>query len=126
MKNRKIIKFAKTLFKQSFRDGLVDPQKVQQILKETVVQKPISLLPTLKLYKKLIEKALQKETISIETASQIKEKSELEKVLLIKTHAKKVSFKTNPKIVLGAKITHGDWIWDATLDAKLKQLMANN
>ena len=122
MKSKKLLKIAKGMFKQSLSQELVNTQKVRGILGEITRQKPAHLASILKIYKKLIRQALAREEIIIESASQLTNQSELEKQFLAKTGARKVLFKTNPKIVTGAKITHGDWIWDATLDAKLKQL----
>ena len=46
----------------------------------------------------------------------------MEKELLSKTKAKRIKYKINPKLIFGLRITHGDFVYDATLDSKLKQL----
>jgi len=116
---------AKNMFKESLSAGSVDPDKVRQILKKIISQKPTHLANILKVYKRLIESKLAQEQIIIETATEFPNQSELERKLIKKTGAKRVFARTNPKIVFGARIIHGDWIWDATLDAKLKQLTIN-
>ena len=77
----------------------------------------------LKIYKKLIENTLLKEQVVVETALRLTNQKKIEKEILNRTGAKRIIYKTNPKIVLGAKITHGDWVWDETLSAKLAQLL---
>ena len=122
MTTKKQLKIAKTMLKRSLNpDGSVANQKVRQVLQQNVKEKPIGFLRILKYYKKLIGQALSKEEIIIESATKITS-DKLEKELLFKTGARKVSKKINPNIVLGAKITNGDWVFDATLDAKLEQL----
>lgn len=123
MKKKNLQKIAKTLFKKSLTDGTVNVKKVQLVLKETVARKPPQLVSILKIYKKLIENTLLEEQVVVETALKLANQKKIEKEILNKTGAKKIIYKTNPKIVLGAKITHGDWVWDATLGAKLAQLL---
>jgi len=123
MKNRKkIIKIAKIMFKDSLSEDLVDTKLVSQTLKKIIFQKPPGLINILKIYKRLIETQLKKEEIILEAGSKIANQKKLEKELIKKTGAQRIRFKIDPVIVFGAKVTHGDWIYDATLDAKLKQL----
>ncbi len=123
MKNRKkIIKIAKIMFRDSLSEGLVDTKLVSQILKKIIVQKPPGLINILKIYKRLIETQLKKEEIILEAGSKIANQKKLEKELIKRTGAQRIKFKIDPGIVFGARVTHGDWIYDATLDAKLKQL----
>lgn len=127
MKGRKNqVKIAKILFKKSLTGNYVDTKKVQLVLKKIVAQKPVQLINILKIYKKIIENALGKEQIVIESAQKLKSSQKFEKEILSKTGAKRIIYKTDPNIILGSKITHGDWVWDETLSAKLKQLTINN
>ena len=123
MKSKNLPKTAKILFRKSLTDDTVDVKKVQFVLKETVAQKPPQLASILKIYKKLIENTLLKEQVVVETALRLTNQKKIEKEILNRTGAKRIIYKTNPKIVLGAKITHGDWVWDETLSAKLAQLL---
>ena len=126
MKNRKkIAKIAKLLFKKSVTGGTVDNKKVELILKN-LAKKPSDTLKILKIYKKLIETALSWQEVAIETANKSQLDKKLQSQVLSKTKAQKIKYKINPKIIIGAKITHGDWIYDATLDTKIQQLIINN
>ena len=127
MKSRKKIKIlVKSMFKNSLSNGQVDSKKVQDIIREIISKKPANPVKILKSYKRLLSSALTKEEIVVESAEKITGSGQFEEKLLKQTGAKQVSYKTNPKIIFGAKITHGDWIWDATLQAKLERLTINN
>ena len=114
------------MYKKSLTGGTVDAKKVSGILKVVLAQKPTHPVKILKTYKRLIENALNQETVVVESASKIPNQSKFEKQLRGKTAARRIIYKTNPSIVVGAKITHGDWIYDDTLDAKLQRLTMND
>ena len=122
MKGKKIKDLAKIMFKKSLKDGLINPASVSTVLKEIVSQKPPGLKNVLKLYKHLIESKIAREELIVETAQKTKEVEKMEKELLSKTKAKRIKYKINPKLIFGLRITHGDFVYDATLDSKLKQL----
>jgi len=110
------------MFKNSLTGGFVDESKVKTIIKVVTSSKAAQSARIFKIYKNLIGKALSWEEVIIETAAPFIQSDN--KALLSKTNAKRARYKINPKMVLGAKITHGDWIFDASLDAKLEQLTA--
>ena len=123
MKSKNLEKIAKSLFKKSLNnDGLVDTKKVQIILNTIVSQKPPQLIKILKKSKKLIEAALSREELVFETAQKLPNQKKFEQNLFAKTGANRINYKINPNIVLGARITHGDWVWDESLQAKLNNL----
>ena len=122
MRGKKIKNLAKIMFKKSLKDGLINPASVSTVLKEIVSQKPPGLKNVLKLYKHLIESKIAREELIVETAQKTKEVEKMEKELLSKTKAKRIKYKINPKLIFGLRITHGDFVYDATLDSKLKQL----
>lgn len=119
---KKQTKIAKELFKKSLdQKGFISQNRIHQILTATARIRPQGLADILKAYKRLVAAQLKKEEVEVETAQNFKS-TKLEKSILAKTGTKRVFFKTAPSLVLGAKITHGDWVWDASLDAKLGQL----
>ena len=124
MKAKNLKKIAKFLFKKSLNsDGLIDAKKVQIILRQIVSQKPPQLIKILKKYKKLIEAALSREELVVETAEKLSNQKKFEQNMFAKTGTNRISYKINPNIILGARITHGDWVWDESLQAKLAQLL---
>lgn len=119
---KKQLQIAKALLAVSLdKDGTVNSQKVHRVLAKIWREKPRGAIGILKAYRRLIQLKLKKEAVLVETAFAIKDKN-LKKAILQKTGAKRVIFRTNPDLTIGAKIAHGDWIWDVTLDAKLAQL----
>lgn len=121
---RKIKLIAKTIFKESLKNGQVDNIRVRTIVAKIIKLKPEGFLKILKGYKKLIGAQIAKEEISVESAIGLSKNQAKE--ILARTNAKKIHYKLNKDMVFGAKITHGDWIYDASLDAKLKQLTIND
>lgn len=122
-KNKKTLdKIAKALFKKSQTNGNIDDKKVKLILSELTKIKPSGLSSILKTYKRLVVEKLSFEEIILETNDKISVQKSLVDELKKKTGAIRVKNITNPNIVFGLKITHGDWIWDETLGSKLKQL----
>lgn len=109
------------LAKSLDKNGIVSSQKVHQILAAISKERPPGTAGILKAYRRLLQSRLKKEEVEVETAQVVKSKN-LQKVILRKTGAKRVIFRTNQNLTIGAKITHGDWVWDETLDAKLAQL----
>lgn len=118
---KKLIKKAKALFKASLKNNLIDEVKVRKILKLVASQKRAESLKVLKIYKRLIEQKEAQEKLIIETPTPMA-KTDFVRQLVAKTGAKRIIHKTNPKMIFGAKITSGDWIYDLTLDSQLKQI----
>jgi len=119
---KKQIQIAKVMLKNSLSGGLVNSKLVSFVLREVISQRPQGLTKILKVYRRLVENKLKKEEILIESAQKVANQKQLEQEFTKNTGVKRINFKINPKIVFGAKVTSGDWIYDATLDAKLNQL----
>ena len=121
MKNKKKIAIiAKYLFKNSFTGNFLDDAKIMQNIKILTSQKPHGLVNILRFYKRLLAQTLAAEVLQIETTEKLS--AVQEKELMAKTNARKIIYNLNPKMVFGAKIKHGDWIYDSSLQAKLSQI----
>lgn len=116
-------KIAKTMFAASLKNGLVDEAQGKQILSLVTRRKPQGLLKTLRLYKNLVDSAQNKEKVTIQSAAKL-DRQTLTRISA-KTHTRKIAVTVNPRLVFGTRITHGDWVWDNTLEGKLEQLTAN-
>jgi len=126
MKSSKEIKLrAKEMFKRSLKDGQIDPQKVKDVLKELSDQKEAKTTKILRIYKNLISQALSWQEVVVETALDTIGDDQ-KRSIIAKTEAQSVKIVKNPKIVAGAKIYHGDWVYDETLEGKLKLLTVNS
>lgn len=100
-------------------NGQVDSKLVRKVVGEVVSQKPYRLSHILKLFRRLVAQKLAWEEVVLETAALPSfNKSDF----LKKTNTKRIVVKINPQIVFGAKIIHGDWVWEETLHSKLEQI----
>lgn len=122
MVGKKELKIAKSLFRKSLTNGSVETVKVRTILNAIAKQKPAHMIGILRNYKRLIETSLSGEEVIVETPAKIFNISTFEREIKAKTRAKRIIYKVNPTIIVGAKITHGDWVFDSSLDSKLNQL----
>lgn len=116
---------AKSLYKKSLTGGNVDEKKVRAILKEISTQKISKITTVLKTYKRLLEEKISKEELIIETNDKITLPKKVEDELKKKTGVKRIINKTNKDIVFGTKITHGDWVFENTLESKLQNIIKN-
>ena len=123
MRKKKRQEIARSLFKKSLTKGSLDTKKVRKVITLLEKENPFNLKAILKTYRNLIVSALSYEEVVVETGMAPAGKKALEKKLLQKTGAKRVVFKENKNIIFGARIKHGDWVWDATLDSKLSQII---
>lgn len=117
---------AKNLYKKSLTQGTLDEKKIRDILKELSLQKPAGLSTILKVYKRLVTHKLHEEEVVIETNDKIHLQKSFTQHLKKGSGAQRIVNKTNPTIVFGAKIYYGDWVWDNTLEERLKQLTTNH
>lgn len=125
MKNKKKLKkIAKLCFRESLTNSFVDSQKVRKILKSLLSQKGSGLGTILRIYKRMLETKLAEEEVTVEASEKIANEKKFEAEILAKTGARKVIFRINPKITIGARVTHGNWIYDSTLSSKLGQIKA--
>lgn len=122
----KLLKIAKTMANASLSANMLDPEKVKKVTEAVISLNPANLTKILKIYKGLIEYKMKKEEVTIEIPQKNAISKQFEQDIKKTTGAKRVSYVINPKLIAGAKITHGDWVYDATLGAKLEQLTINN
>lgn len=118
----KLIKIAKTMANFSLTAGKLDADKVKNVTNATISLKPANLTKILKIYKGLIENIMKKETVTVEIPSKDIATKQFEQSIKKTTGATQVTYVINPRLIAGAKITHGDWVYDQTLDTKLNQL----
>ncbi len=120
--NKKIVQIAKIMFKNSMSNGYLDTNKAKKIIAEVSSLKPAGLAKILTAYKKYVQEQIAREEIIIESAVALPNKN-MEKELLSKTGAKRIKYQIESKMVTGAKIKHGDWLYDESLSGKLSNLM---
>ncbi|MEX2028455.1 MAG: F0F1 ATP synthase subunit delta [Candidatus Curtissbacteria bacterium] len=116
---KKYIRIAKKMLEASLKNGQVDSKLTHRVLSVVISQKPYRLSHILKLFRRLVAQKLAWEEIVMETATL---PSFNKSAFLKKTDAKRIVTKINPELIVGAKITHGDWVWEQTLNSKLEQI----
>ncbi len=119
----KLLKIAKTMANASLTANLVDANEVKKVTEAVISLNPANLTKILKIYKNLIENKMRKEEVTVEIPQKNAISKQFEQDIKKTTGAKRVSYVINPKLVAGAKITHGDWVYDQTLDTKLEQII---
>ncbi len=119
--NKKLIQIAKIMFKNSMSHGYLDNSRAKRVLAEVSSLKPTGLAKILTTYKKYVQQQIAREEIIIESAIAVPNKN-MEKELLSKTGAKRIKYQINSQMVTGAKIKHGDWLYDESLSGKLSNL----
>jgi len=124
MQKRQQIKIARALYKASLKNGQLDSTRSKKVLKQVVKLRPQGLIGILQNYQRLVAEALSWQNVTVESAS-VSGVRNLEKELLKKTGAQKVMFKHNTKFVFGARITHGDWIYEDSLASRLAEINRN-
>jgi len=93
---KKQILTAKQMFKKSLSEGKVDTGRVHIVLKKMLSQKPAGLLRILRIYKRLIETAITREQLILESAVETANKKLLETALF--SRAKNSKIFTHPHI----------------------------
>jgi F0F1-type ATP synthase delta subunit len=121
---KKITKIARIMYKNSFTGEYLDESKISQILDRLSKYKMQGFIKILKFYKRLVEIQIAREQVIIETPFKLDKRTE--DVIIAKTSAKKINYQINPNLVFGAKIKHGDWVYDNTLDSKLDLIVQDN
>ena len=116
---RKTAQIAKFMYKASLTDNHLDEPKILKILSQITKTKIQGLSKILKAYKYLVHLQSARERVVIESSTKLDPK--MEKIIISKTQARKLQYQLKAQTI-GAKIMHGDWEFDATLDAKLDQI----
>jgi len=105
-------------------DGSVDEAKIRDLVSTLVEHKPRNYLAILTYLTRLIELALEENTVRIETATPLADKgasvfAELERKY---GKASRTVYEENPKLLGGLKIRRGNNIWDGSLSGRLDRL----
>ena len=105
-------------------DGSVDETKIRDLVSTIVEYKPRGYLAILTYLTRLIELALEENTVRVESAAPLADKgasvfAELERRY---GRASRTVYEENPKLLGGLKIRRGNNIWDGSLSGRLDRL----
>ena len=114
----------KALLASRNSDGSVDEAKIRELVQLFVDQKPRNYIAILTYFTRLIELALEENTVRVESASPLADKgasvfAELERKY---GRAARTVYAENPKLLGGLKIRRGNNIWDGSLSGRLNRL----
>ncbi len=105
-------------------DGSVDETKIRDLVSALMKHKPRNYLAILTYLTRLIELALDENTVRVESATPLADKgasvfAELERRY---GRAARTVYEENPKLLGGLKIRRGNNIWDGSLSGRLDRL----
>jgi F-type H+-transporting ATPase subunit delta len=105
-------------------DGSVNEQNVREIVQLLAEQKPRNYIVVMTQLCRLLELAIEENSVRIESASPLADKgasvvSDLEKRY---GKASRTSYEENPALIGGLRIRRGNNIWDGSLSGRLNRL----
>jgi F-type H+-transporting ATPase subunit delta len=116
---------AKKYFRACRRpDGSIDDAAVREIVQLIVDNKPRNYLALLTQFSRLIQLALEENTVRIESATPLSDRgasviADLERRF---GPAARTSYEENPALLGGLRIRRGNNIWDGSLSGRLNRL----
>lgn len=117
-----IKKSAKKLFSLSFVNKTLNEQRVLEIVRSLISDQGTQTRAILGMYKNIVTQYIKSHTLVIEVPKGHTITSKEQKELQDISKTDYIEVVENDKIIVGARITHGDWVYDQTLDARLTQL----
>ncbi len=124
MKTKNTIKkLAKKLYTVSILNGEIDRNRVHAIVATVLQSATRNKTTVLKQYKKYIEAFVRTREVIVEVPDGFAIDRKMEQEIMEKTHAKNITVYENAGLIFGVKITHGDWVYDNTLDSQLGKIV---
>jgi F-type H+-transporting ATPase subunit delta len=105
-------------------DGSVDEAKVRELVALFVEQKPRNYLAILTYLTRLLELALEENTVRVESATPLPDNGASVFADLERRYgpASRTFYEQNPSLLGGLKIRRGNNIWDGSLSGRLNRL----
>jgi len=119
---------AKSLFRASQIDGLLDENRARQVVDQVLATKPRGYAAILSHFQRLLKLDDAKRQAKIETAAPLKPEVESElKSTLEKRYGKGLhfSFAQNPALIGGMRVQVGSDVYDGSVRARLNELEEN-
>jgi F-type H+-transporting ATPase subunit delta len=118
-------KVSRQLFRQSFRDGKLDQERITQMVESVLADKPRHYVDVLQDYQRLLRLEQEKRHAVIESASPLNRSVGDQVVNNLKSRYGDdldIEFRTNPELLGGIRIKIGDDVWDGSVRGRLHQL----
>ncbi|RYD78165.1 MAG: hypothetical protein EOP84_14605 [Verrucomicrobiaceae bacterium] len=120
-------RMSRDLFRASFSDSKLDPNKVRMIAQKIGEAKPRHYMDVLKDYQRLIRLEVEKRHAIIESAVELDEatRSQLQQTLSAKYGGDiTTDFKVTPELIGGVRVRLGSDVWDSSVRERLNRLEA--
>lgn len=118
-------KTALGLFRASLRDGVVDRQRVESVVRALTTERPRHCIQILREYQRRLRVELEKRRVVVETARKLgdKQRSQVTEELRSRHGADiEPEFEVDPELLGGLRVRVGSNVWDGTVRARLDRL----
>ena len=116
---------AKQLFRSCLANGLLDENRVRQIVREVIAQRPRGYIAVLSHFQRLVKLDVARRTAKIESAIQLPEnlRTGVQANLARKYGpGLNISFSLNPGLIGGLRVQVGSDVYDGSVRARLAEL----
>lgn len=117
--NREAAQFARKVFRACLTEKGLDEEKLSTLLKAMQKNQPRNHYAILTRLKKLVTLHNEAITVLVETATELKDDSELKKAFGAEA---KIEVTVKPELLGGMRIRQGSNVWDSTVSGRLEQL----
>jgi F-type H+-transporting ATPase subunit delta len=117
---------AKQLFRDSFVNGVMDENRVRQVVSKVGQLKPRGYVAILSHFERLVKLEIERRTAKVESAVALSPELQADvKSRLAKIYGQglNISFAQNPALLGGLKIKVGSDVYDGSVQARLENLV---
>lgn len=116
---------AKELFRSSVVNGVLDENRVRQIVNKVAALKPRGYIAVLSHYQRLVKLEIERRTAKVESAVALSPELQADvtnKLGRIYGQGLNISFAQNPALLGGLRIKVGSDVYDGSVEARLQSL----
>jgi len=115
---------ARKLFQVCAPGGKLDPERTRAVVASLAKDKPRGYLPVLFRLRKLVELAIEQDSIEVESAVELPDKAESVFQSLEGRYgpALEKDYRVTPELIGGMRIRRGSDVWDGSVQARLSEL----
>src|SRR5947207_3121523 len=116
---------AKQLFRSCVPAGLLDENRVRQVIQQVIAQKPRGYVAILSHFQRLVKLDVARRTAKIESTIQVPENLRVGVQANLARHygpGLSVTFAQNPELIGGLRVQVGSDVYDGSIRARLAEL----
>ena len=117
---------AKELFRSSVANGVLDENRVRQIVSKVIEVKPRGYIEILSHFERLVKLEIERRTARVESAVPLSPEVQADvtsKLSKIYGQGLNISFAQNPTLLGGLRIKIGSDVYDGSVQARLENLV---